>query len=91
MSRRIAIIGGGITGLATAALLADRGDRVTVFEALDDVGGRAGSWEKDGFRFDMVYDLRQGLHKLQALVLSVGEEMTKAACAAATGSSGLTS
>ena len=52
MSRRIAIIGGGITGLATAALLADRGDRVTVFEALDDVGGRAGSWEKDGFRFD---------------------------------------
>ncbi|MFI8631714.1 phytoene desaturase family protein [Microbacterium sp. NPDC077663] len=52
MSRRIAIIGGGITGLATAALLADRGDEVTVFEALDDVGGRAGSWEKDGFRFD---------------------------------------
>ncbi|MCM3696274.1 phytoene desaturase family protein [Microbacterium oleivorans] len=52
MSRRIAIIGGGITGLATAALLADRGDDVTVFEALDDVGGRAGSWEKDGFRFD---------------------------------------
>ena len=52
MTRRIAIIGGGITGLATAALLADRGDEVTVFEALDDVGGRAGSWEKDGFRFD---------------------------------------
>lgn len=52
MSRRIAIIGGGITGLATAALLADRGDRVTVYEALEDVGGRAGSWEKDGFRFD---------------------------------------
>lgn len=52
MTRRIAIIGGGITGLATAALLADRGDEVTVFEALDDVGGRAGTWEKDGFRFD---------------------------------------
>ncbi len=52
MTRRIAIIGGGITGLATAALLADRGDEVTVFEAQDDIGGRAGSWERDGFRFD---------------------------------------
>jgi phytoene desaturase len=52
MSRRIAIIGGGITGLATAALLADRGDEVTVLEAQPDIGGRAGSWEKDGFRFD---------------------------------------
>lgn len=52
MSRRIAVIGGGITGLATAALLADRGDDVTIYEALDEVGGRAGSWEADGFRFD---------------------------------------
>ncbi|MFS0867138.1 phytoene desaturase family protein [Microbacterium sp. 179-B 1A2 NHS] len=52
MTRRIAVIGGGITGLATAALLADRGDDVTVFEALETVGGRAGSWQKDGFRFD---------------------------------------
>lgn len=52
MSRRVAVIGGGITGLATAALLADRGDEVAVFEALPEVGGRAGSWEQDGFRFD---------------------------------------
>lgn len=52
MTRRIAIVGGGITGLATAALLADRGDQVTVLEAQDELGGRAGSWEKDGFRFD---------------------------------------
>ncbi|HCJ49444.1 MAG TPA: phytoene desaturase [Microbacterium sp.] len=52
MTRRVAVIGGGITGLAAAALLADRGDDVTVYEALDDVGGRAGSWERDGFRFD---------------------------------------
>ncbi len=49
---RIVIIGGGIAGLASAALLAKDGNDVTVLEARDQVGGRAGSWEKDGFRFD---------------------------------------
>lgn len=47
-----AVVGGGIAGLATAALLGAEGWDVTVFEARDDVGGRAGSWERDGFRFD---------------------------------------
>lgn len=47
------VIGGGISGLATAALLAKAGMRVTLFEALESLGGRARLWEKDGFRFDM--------------------------------------
>ncbi|WP_294179449.1 phytoene desaturase family protein [uncultured Schumannella sp.] len=51
MSRTI-IIGGGIAGLATAALLARDGHEVTVLEQREAVGGRAGSWEQDGFRFD---------------------------------------
>ncbi|MFE7845243.1 phytoene desaturase family protein [Microbacterium sp. NPDC057407] len=46
------VIGGGIAGLASAALLGAEGWSVTVLEARDDVGGRAGSWERDGFRFD---------------------------------------
>ncbi|MFB2585039.1 phytoene desaturase family protein [Herbiconiux liukaitaii] len=46
------VIGGGISGLATAALLAREGYTVTLLEKNDAVGGRAGSWEKDGFRFD---------------------------------------
>jgi phytoene desaturase len=46
------VIGGGITGLATAALLAADGYRVTLLEKQPAVGGRAGSWESDGFRFD---------------------------------------
>lgn len=46
------IIGAGIAGLATAALLAREGHDVTVLEKNDRVGGRAGLIEEDGFRFD---------------------------------------
>ncbi|TQJ31779.1 phytoene desaturase family protein [Microbacterium sp. SLBN-146] len=52
MTGRTIIIGGGIAGLATAALLAAEGRAVTIVEGRDDLGGRAGSWERDGFRFD---------------------------------------
>ncbi|MCC4906891.1 phytoene desaturase family protein [Microbacterium sp. cx-59] len=46
------VVGGGIAGLSTAALLAEEGYRVTVLEGQSQIGGRAGSWEQDGFRFD---------------------------------------
>jgi phytoene desaturase len=49
---RVVIIGAGIAGLASAALVAREGHKVTVLEARDQVGGRAGSWEHEGFRFD---------------------------------------
>jgi phytoene desaturase len=50
--QRIAVIGGGIAGLASAALLAREGHAVTLLEQGAALGGRAGSWEHDGFRFD---------------------------------------
>ena len=50
--RTAIVIGGGITGLATAALLAREGLAVTVLEKQPETGGRAGSWETGGFRFD---------------------------------------
>ena len=49
---RVVIIGGGIAGLATAALLARDGHKVDLVEKNAELGGRAGSWERDGFRFD---------------------------------------
>jgi 1-hydroxy-2-isopentenylcarotenoid 3,4-desaturase len=49
---RIVIIGGGIGGLASAALLSREGHEVVLLERNAELGGRAGSWEKDGFRFD---------------------------------------
>lgn len=48
----VVVIGGGIAGLATAALLASRGHRVELLEKNDELGGRVGSVERDGFRFD---------------------------------------
>ncbi|GEK86484.1 phytoene desaturase family protein [Microbacterium aerolatum] len=49
---RVVVIGGGVTGLATACLLARDGHRVTVLEKNAELGGRAGAWEQDGFTFD---------------------------------------
>jgi len=49
---RIVVIGGGIAGLASAALMARDGHQVTLLESRDQLGGRAGSISIDGFRFD---------------------------------------
>lgn len=50
---RVIVIGGGISGLASAGLLAREGHEVVLFEKSDQVGGRASSWDTDGFRFDL--------------------------------------
>jgi phytoene desaturase len=49
---RAIVIGGGVSGLATAALLARGGASVTVLEQAPTLGGRAGKLERDGLRFD---------------------------------------
>lgn len=50
--RRVAIIGGGVAGLASAALLARSGYQVDLFERGEEVGGRVGEEVIDGFTFD---------------------------------------
>ena len=49
----VTVIGAGFAGLAAAALLAKDGFEVTVLEKNEMAGGRARTWEKDGFIFDM--------------------------------------
>ena len=51
--KKVAVIGGGPGGLATAMLLAAAGVRVTLFERNASVGGRTKTIETEGFRFDM--------------------------------------
>jgi phytoene desaturase len=49
----VAVIGGGLGGLASACVLAARGYAVTVFEKSAWLGGKAAVLQSDGFRFDM--------------------------------------
>jgi phytoene desaturase len=49
---RAVVVGAGLGGLAAAVRLRARGYEVTVFEALDQPGGRARVFRRDGFTFD---------------------------------------
>lgn len=51
--QRIAVIGGGLGGLAAACTLAARGHAVVLFEKNPWLGGKAAVLEEKGFRFDM--------------------------------------
>lgn len=50
--QRVAIIGSGIGGLGLANLLAKQGATVTVYEKNEQLGGRAGKKQENGFTFD---------------------------------------
>ena len=51
--KSVIVIGSGFAGLSAASFLAREGYDVTVLEKNDQLGGRARSWKKDGFTFDM--------------------------------------
>ncbi len=53
MSKKIAVIGAGFSGLAAAVKLAHLGYEVKVFEKNSIPGGRARKYEENGFLFDM--------------------------------------
>ncbi len=52
MSKRVAIIGGGISGLTTAYLLKRKGFEITVFEASERIGGNIQTVSRDGYTFE---------------------------------------
>lgn len=49
----VAVIGGGLGGLAAACVAAARGHRVTLYDKNPWLGGKAAVLHEDGFRFDM--------------------------------------
>ncbi|MBN1617728.1 phytoene desaturase [Candidatus Dojkabacteria bacterium] len=53
MSKKIVVIGGGISGLSSAALLKNSGYEVILLEKNNELGGRGRIWKDKGFTFDM--------------------------------------
>lgn len=49
---KIVVIGGGVSGIASAGMLARDGHEVILVEQQDALGGRAGRWDAEGFVFD---------------------------------------
>ena len=50
--KRVAIIGGGFGGIAAAIRLRARGNKVTIYERLDKLGGRAQVFQRNGYFHD---------------------------------------
>ena len=53
MNKTISIIGSGFSALSAACYLAKAGNKVTIFEKNESIGGRARQLKKDGFTFDI--------------------------------------
>ena len=73
--RRAAVIGSGLGGLSCAIRLAHRGWSVDVYDAQDFAGGKAGSIEIEGYRFDIGPSLVTMPHVFSELFDEVGENM----------------
>ncbi|TWI58166.1 phytoene desaturase family protein [Halalkalibacter nanhaiisediminis] len=51
MKTDVVVVGAGIGGLSTAALLTKKGYKVVVLEASNELGGCAGKFDRSGYRF----------------------------------------
>jgi phytoene desaturase len=74
-SSSVAVVGGGLGGLSSAISLAVHGFDVTLFEASEEVGGKAGSLELGGYRFDKGPSLLTMLHVFENLFLRANRDM----------------
>jgi phytoene desaturase len=53
MSKKITILGAGVSGLSCAAFLAKQGNKVTILEKNTTIGGRGRHFNEQGFLFDL--------------------------------------
>jgi len=70
--KRIAIIGGGLTGITAAYRLTQQGHHVTIFEASDTLGGLAAGFELAGHRVEQAYHF---LYKTDEHILALVDEL----------------
>ena len=71
------VIGGGVAGLASAILAADRGHQVTLLEMNPQVGGRAGLHNEAGFAFDTGPSWYLMPQVFERFFASVGEDISE--------------
>jgi phytoene desaturase len=69
---RAVVVGAGIGGLATAIRLRLQGRAVTLIDRRDQLGGRAGAWQSEGFTFDTGPSHLMQLDPLRALFAAAG-------------------
>ena len=74
-SETIGVIGSGLAGLATAAVLGARGYDVEVFEASSWLGGKAAVLQEQGFRFDMGPTILTIPSVLRRIFAEAGEDL----------------
>ena len=74
--KKVAIIGAGIAGIASAIRLAHKGYAVSVFEANAYAGGKLSSFEQKGYRFDAGPSLFTLPHLVTELFELVGKSPT---------------
>jgi phytoene desaturase len=73
-SRQAVVIGAGLGGLAAAVRLRARGYEVTVVEAMDQPGGRAAVFHRDGFTFDAGPTVITAPYLIEELFTLVGRD-----------------
>lgn len=76
MSKKVAVIGGGIGGLSAAIRLANSGYEVELFEKNSTLGGKANFIQEEGFRFDTGPSLVTMPFVIEELFESTGEKMS---------------
>jgi phytoene desaturase len=71
----VAVVGGGIAGMAVAARLANAGCKVVLFEANAELGGKLSERRSRGFRFDCGPSLFTLPETLEALFRDCGKDL----------------
>ena len=74
MSNKAIVMGSGFGGLAAAVRLLNKGYEVTVLEARDQLGGRAGVFKQNGYTFDAGPTVITAPYLLNELFLLLGED-----------------
>lgn len=73
----VIVIGAGLGGLSSGALLAKQGQKVLVLEQSDRIGGCCSTFEKDGYRFDVGASIIEIIQPIEKVFIKLGTTLQK--------------